>query len=357
MKITFVVPTLNLAGGLRVVSIYAKLLAEKGHTVTVVSPGERLPTFKEKIKSALNWKGYRFDSKFNQSFFEDAKYHVKILNSFRAVESSDVPNADIIIATFWNTAEWVASFTCEKGKKVYFIQHYEVHSWLPVERVKSTFYLPFEKIVVAQWIADVLKKEHQQKSIVISNAVEQELFYASVRQKNKQVTFCMMYSQRAYKGSQWAFEVYNKMYAQYPSIKLLVFGLETYSQDVGLPPNAEYYCQPSQDKIREIYTQSDAYLFTSRIEGFGLPILEAMACRTPVIGTRCGAAPDLLNSGAGELVDIDDSDALFLAMEKIYYLSSVEWEYMSYKAYQEAISHSWVDKVSEFECTLLTISR
>jgi len=36
MKITFVVPTLNLSGGLRVIAIYADKLKQRGHEVTVV---------------------------------------------------------------------------------------------------------------------------------------------------------------------------------------------------------------------------------------------------------------------------------------------------------------------------------
>lgn len=41
MRITFVLPELNLPGCLRVIAIYANLLSEKGHDVTVVSPNKR----------------------------------------------------------------------------------------------------------------------------------------------------------------------------------------------------------------------------------------------------------------------------------------------------------------------------
>jgi glycosyltransferase involved in cell wall biosynthesis len=40
---------------------------------------------------------------------------------------------------------------------------------------------------------------------------------------------------------------------------------------------------PSDEKLRELYSQAGVYLLTSRHEGFGLPALEAMACGCPVV--------------------------------------------------------------------------
>jgi glycosyltransferase involved in cell wall biosynthesis len=65
---------------------------------------------------------------------------------------------------------------------------------------------------------------------------------------------------------------------------------------------AEYFHRPAQNELRSHYAACDAWLFGSRLECFGLPMLEAMACRTPVIAVPVGAAPDLLATGAGELV-------------------------------------------------------
>lgn len=354
MKITFVVPELNLTGGLRVVSIYADLLVKKGHQVTVVSPNKRLPNLKQKIKSVLRWKGYVFKSNFNRSFFDEATYELKVLDTHRPVTSDDVPDADIIIATFWNTAEWLAEIPDTKGKKVYFIQGYETRPWLPIERVKATYRLRYKQIVVSQWIENIMRTEYQNKSVTtISNAVDHLLFNASVRNKNVTPTFGMIYSNRVIKGSQLAFKTFEKLQEQYPAIKLIVFGLESTDDVVGLPKGAEYICQPAQKSIREIYSKCDAWLFTSSVEGFGLPILEAMACRTPVIGTRCGAAPDLLESGGGMLVNVGDGNALFSAMTKITFMSCDEWLLMSDLAYKEAILHNWEDKSEQFEQVLL----
>lgn len=353
MKITFVVPALNLSGGLRVVSIYAKLLTERGHTITVVSPNKRMPTIRERVKSVLNWKGYEFNSNFNESFFSDATYEVRVLDGHRSVTCNDVPDADVVIATFWNTAEWVADFPDEKGKKVYFVQHFEVHLWLPVERVKATLRFPFKKIVVANWIADILRDEFQQESIqIISNAVDADLFFSEKRSKNLVTTFGLMYSARSYKGSHLAFDCFKRFQKKFPSIKLVAFGTEEPEKVIGLPDGAKYYSQPDQNEIRNIYAQCDAWLFTSNSEGFGLPILEAMACRTPVIGTRCGAAPELLKSGGGILINVDDDDGLFSAMTKIHDLDSDKWLTLSDNAYKEAQCHQWDDKAIQFEKAL-----
>jgi glycosyltransferase involved in cell wall biosynthesis len=349
MKITFVVPELNLSGGLRVVSIYARLLAKNGHDVTVVSPNRRTPTLKQKLKKLLRWND-NFRDNFNASFFENATYKVKVLDSFRPVMEDDVPDSEVIIATFWTTAEWIEDFSESKGKKSYFVQHYEIHPGMPVERVKATLHLPFKKIVVAKWLADILIKEYKQGDIsVIPNAVEHDLFYAEERSKNKKPVFGMMYSNRTYKGSQFALDGFKQLQKQFPSIQLVAFGTDDIKD---LPKGVEYYLKPEQNKIREIYSQCDAWLFSSTSEGFGLPIIEAMACRTPVIGTRCGAAPDLLSSGGGILIDCNDQDGLLAAMTKICKLNSKDWLAMSDVAHEEALRHSWEGNAIQFEQAL-----
>lgn len=55
----------------------------------------------------------------------------------------------------------------------------------------------------------------------------------------------------------------------------------------------------------------DAVVCSSREEGFGLAVLEAMAAGLPVIATRCGGVEDLIEDRVhGRLVDVDDPDAL-----------------------------------------------
>jgi len=54
---------------------------------------------------------------------------------------------------------------------------------------------------------------------------------------------------------------------------------------------------------------ADALVYPSLYEGFGLPVLEAMACGTPVIASNVAALPELVD-GAGVLIDPSDPDEL-----------------------------------------------
>jgi len=57
-----------------------------------------------------------------------------------------------------------------------------------------------------------------------------------------------------------------------------------------------------KQQLRNLYVASDVYLSTSKAEGLGIPILEAMACGTPVVATDTGAIHELLMDGRGHLI-------------------------------------------------------
>lgn len=66
-----------------------------------------------------------------------------------------------------------------------------------------------------------------------------------------------------------------------------------------------------QDKIELYMSCADAFLFPSEYESFGLAALEAMACELPVVTSRGGGLPEVIENGTtGFLEDVGDVDAM-----------------------------------------------
>jgi glycosyltransferase involved in cell wall biosynthesis len=81
-----------------------------------------------------------------------------------------------------------------------------------------------------------------------------------------------------------------------------------------------------------------------------------MACRTPVVATRAGAAPDLITPGVnGYLVDIDDAEALGARLTELLSLPPETWRVMSEAAHVKANSYTWDDAARAFEAELLKL--
>jgi glycosyltransferase involved in cell wall biosynthesis len=64
---------------------------------------------------------------------------------------------------------------------------------------------------------------------------------------------------------------------------------------IGPPqPNVTYLGRVSDDELVELYRGAVAYVDTSRYEGFGFQVLEAMACGTPVLATGGTSIPEIV---------------------------------------------------------------
>lgn len=59
--------------------------------------------------------------------------------------------------------------------------------------------------------------------------------------------------------------------------------------------------------MNEIYNIMDVFLLLTTGEGFGIPIIEAMACEIPVLTTNYTTGPEIVEENmAGELVNVSD---------------------------------------------------
>jgi glycosyltransferase involved in cell wall biosynthesis len=89
-----------------------------------------------------------------------------------------------------------------------------------------------------------------------------------------------------------------------------------------------------------LYQRGTALLFPSIQEGFGLPIVEAMASGMPVITSNTTSMPEVAGDGNALLVDPQDPAALAQTIDRLLEEPGL-WQQLSNRGLARARSHSW----------------
>jgi glycosyltransferase involved in cell wall biosynthesis len=100
-------------------------------------------------------------------------------------------------------------------------------------------------------------------------------------------------------------------------------------------------------QLPSLYRSAEALVFASLYEGFGLPVLEAMACGTPVITSNTTALPEVAGDAA-VLVDPTSVDQIAEAMGRINRDSSLRKSLRS-KGLIQAKRYSWESTIARVQ--------
>jgi glycosyltransferase involved in cell wall biosynthesis len=353
VNITFVAPHAGLSGGIRVIAMHALGLQRRGHRVLVVSQPLPRPPLRSRIRGVLRGKSDSASHAEHASQLDGLPIEHRVLNRPRPVIDADVPDADVVVATWWETADWVAALSARKGVKAYLIQGDEACFYSDAasqERVAATWRLPLRKAAVAQWLIGLGRERCPGHDLrLVPNAVDAEHFSSPARDKQSHPTIGLVSSPFGGKGLELMLGAFELARRDHPDLRLVSFGDPPAPGQVAWPAEFQLEVRPAQDRIPRLYASCDAWLFGSRREGFGLPILEAMACRTPVIGTPAGAAPEILAGGGGILVKAGDPGDMAAAIRRVIGMTPEQWRAMSDAAHRTAAAYSWDRSVEMFE--------
>jgi glycosyltransferase involved in cell wall biosynthesis len=119
--------------------------------------------------------------------------------------------------------------------------------------------------------------------------------------------------------------MYDQIFAQVAAL-----GLEERVRFPGYVPRAD---------LPGLYSGARAFVYPSRYEGFGLPVLEAMSCGTPVVTTNVSSLPEVAGDGA-LLVDPGDVTGLTAALARVVHDASLRRE-LSCRGQIRAANFSW----------------
>ncbi|MBN2004669.1 MAG: glycosyltransferase family 4 protein [Anaerolineae bacterium] len=111
-------------------------------------------------------------------------------------------------------------------------------------------------------------------------------------------------------------------------------------QEAGIPEARVHFVDfvPEADKPA-LYRGARVFIFPSLYEGFGLPPLEALACGTPVVGSRAASLPEVVREG-GILVDPADVEGMAAALVRLLTDDAFHAE-LRRRAIQRAARFTW----------------
>ncbi|HNX00337.1 MAG TPA: glycosyltransferase [Candidatus Cloacimonadota bacterium] len=102
--------------------------------------------------------------------------------------------------------------------------------------------------------------------------------------------------------------------------------LQQLARSLGLQNRVKFVGFQAPQKLASFYHNADIFCLASRSEGFGISILEAMACGLPVIGSNVGGIPEKIREGQNGFTAEKENPTDFV--EKIRKASQIEWDHL-----------------------------
>ncbi|WP_426094922.1 glycosyltransferase family 4 protein [Flavobacterium sp. DSR2-3-3] len=295
MKLLYIVPNINNEGGVaRVLSVKTNYLIEKfGYEVHILTQNEGFSPLFYSFNSTI----FYHDLLLNGSFFQ-------FINSFSKGLKSKIKiiQPDVIIV-------------CDNGLKAYLVPFilntntpiiFECHSSKYIEEKEPTKYFVSTKIKIlfkglaakrfTKFVAlskESLEEWNVKNGVVIPNPLWFETTTFSDLKSKKVIAvgrhsyekgldrMLQIWQKVIQKHSDWTLEIYGKS-TENNNLRLL-------AEDLNILNNVFFY-EPVQN-INEKYLDASFYLMTSRFEGFGMVLIEAMASGLPCIAYDCPCGP------------------------------------------------------------------
>jgi glycosyltransferase involved in cell wall biosynthesis len=302
LKITFLVPHLRIAGGVRAILTYADRLAARGHDVRLVVPASG--------HVAALWRNRRGRG---PEWMPGLRARVAWVRRWAA---EDLPDGDVVVATAWQSAGVVAGAGARCGAKFYLVQHYESLYHGDPAAVDATYRLPLAKIVISTWLRDVMRERFAADADLLVTPVDRDLFHrVPVDVTTSRPRVLMLHHEYAWKGVADGLAAVERVRPQAPGLCLVGFGVRPPRRAM---PYDEFHANPPQRALAALYSACDVYLCPSWDEGLGMPPMEAMACGAALVTYDNGGCRDYARDGDTALVaPRRDVEALAAALARL----------------------------------------
>lgn len=326
MNICFLLPGYSRVpiGGYKLVYQYAVALKKSGYGVTIVHvehskmfPGHtnsKVSVIKQFIKKMLIEIGLINSASINWFKLGDVKSI--FLTKFT---KEDIPNADVYVATSWQTALMINELRhVKKSKKYfYFIQGYE--TWdTAKDKVDNSWKLPIKKLVISKYLEDIANQLNVSVKLVPNFLDHNEYYLEKSIEKRNKFRILIMYHPNKNKNFDLTVKIINKLNIIYDN-KIIVDCFSAYKKNDDVPGNYNFHYRPNIKELRSLYNQASIFLSTSLSEGWGMTCMEAMACGCLVVALDNGGINNYATSEKNAFICKNSKEIIekiLLAMSK-----------------------------------------
>lgn len=333
MKIVYCIPGLyNLGGMERVLTMKANYLALQGHEIHIVitDGGDKPPYFPLHKSIQVHQLDIDFEEPYRHSFLYRVWLYLtrlRILKKKMNVCLHEI-RPDITVSLLRcdiNIINKMTDGSLKVGEIHFDRLHYRQFSvsWIP----------PFINSYIQKWWMNVLVHEVKKLSAFVVLTHEDAAFWPELNNvtvipnptsffpdtvsdcTRKQVIAAGRYVDQ--KGFDRLISAWQKVASRHPDWVLKIYGdgggresLQQQITELGLSENC--ILEHSVSDIAVKFQESSIFVLSSRYEGFGLVIVEAMSCGLPVVSFACHCGPrDIITEGTdGFLVPEGDIDEL-----------------------------------------------
>ena len=276
MILTFIAPsTRHPVGGNAMIYEFASAMAERGHTVHLyhieLFGGDAVTSLDE-----IGW--YDFRVPLNHHFVPTSPL------APHQVEAADI---------YFGYAADVETHP-HLGLPVCWVQGYRMYS--EADELRN-FHNPCPKLCIAGWLVRVGVElgVPAEQLIHIPNAIHPRFRLTQpIEARPDRVAIC--WNEHLNKNAPLALQTLERIHLARPDIDLVAFSSKAPSRDI--PDWLTFFVDPPQEVlVDDIYNGSSIFLWTSIVEGFGFPAVEAMACGATLITTDNGGSEDYAFDG------------------------------------------------------------
>jgi len=127
------------------------------------------------------------------------------------------------------------------------------------------------------------------------------------------------------KGVRYLLQAMSIVHQELPEAKLILVGdgeereyLESLTDSLGIRECVEFAGRVPHERVQDYMNLAEVFVLPSLSEGFPVTILEAMACGLPIVATRVGGVPDIIEDGAnGYLINTKNPEQIAEALLRV----------------------------------------